>query len=144
MRGLGSNPCQHVERFKETPRERYLPSAELSRLGEEIDKMLVEGDLYPEAAAAIHLFLLIGARVSEVLNAHCEWVSLEKRPIMLPESKTGKKNLFLSVQAVKVLEWIKSASREPQSQYILPGRTKGKPLNNLLKNNGADYAFGRN
>ena len=40
MRDLGSNPCQHVERFKETPRERYLTSAELSRLGEEIEKML--------------------------------------------------------------------------------------------------------
>ena len=133
MRDLGSNPCQHVERFKETPRERYLSNAELSRVGEEIENMLHEGDLYAEAAAAIRLLLLTGARLNEVLQARWEWVSFENRLIMLPESKTGKKNLFLSFEAIKVLEWIRTVSREPQSPYILPGRSRGKPLNNLSK-----------
>lgn len=133
MRDLGSNPCQHVERFKETPRERYLTAIELSRLGEAIERMLDEGDLYAEAAAAIRLLLLTGARLNEVLKARWDWVSFEKRLIMLPESKTGKKNLFLSIEALKVLEWIRTVSRDPQSPYILPGRTPGKPLNNLSK-----------
>ena len=133
MRALGSNPCQHVERFKETPRERYLNSVELSRLGEAIEIAVAEDDLTVEAAAAIRLLLLTGARLNEILAARWEWVSIEKRLIMLPESKTGKKNLFLSTEAIKVLETIKIASRDPQSPYVLPGRTRGKPLNNLSK-----------
>ena len=133
MREMGSNPCKHVERFKERSRERYLTTAELSRLGQEIEKMLAAGEVYPEAAAAIRLLLLTGARLNEVLQARWAWVSFEKRTIMLPDSKTGKKDIFLSVEALKVLEWLKSHSRDPSSPYILPGRTPGKPLNNLSK-----------
>ena len=133
MRDMGSNPCKHVERFKERSRERYLTSAELGRLGEEIEKMLAAGEIYPEAAAAVRLLLLTGARLNEVLQARWAWVSFEKRTIMLPDSKTGKKDIFLSVKALKVLEWIKTHGRDPSSPFILPGRTTGKPLNNLSK-----------
>ena len=133
MRERGSNPCKHVERFKERSRERYLTSTELSRLGQEIEKMLAAGEVYPEAAAAIRLLLLTGARLNEVLQARWAWVSFEKRIIMLPDSKTGKKDIFLSVEALKVLDWIKTNGRDPSSPYILPGRTPGKPLNNLSK-----------
>jgi integrase len=133
MRERGSNPCKHVERFKERSRERYLTSTELSRLGQEIEKILATGEVYPEAAAAIRLLLLTGARLNEVLQARWAWVSFEKRTIMLPDSKTGKKDIFLSVEALKVLDWIKTNGRDPSSPYILPGRTPGKPLNNLSK-----------
>ena len=133
MREMGSNPCKHVERFKERSRERYLTSAELSRLGQEIEKMLDVGEVYPEAAAAIRLLLLTGARLNEVLQARWVWVSFEKRTIRLPDSKTGKKDIFLSIEALKVLDWIKAHGRDSSSPYILPGRTPGKPLNNLSK-----------
>jgi integrase len=133
MREFGSNPCKHVERFKELPRERYLTSDELGRLGETLEKMLANEELYPEAGAAIRLLLLTGARLNEILKARWEWVSFERRLIELPESKTGKKNLFLSLEALKVLQWIRAKGRDADSPFILPGRTRGKPLNNLYK-----------
>ena len=34
LRPDGSNPCRHVEKFKERKRERYLSAQELARLGE--------------------------------------------------------------------------------------------------------------
>jgi integrase len=52
---------------------------------------------------------------------------------MLPDSKTGKKDIFLSIEALKVLDWIKAHGRDSSGPFILPGRTLGKPLNNLSK-----------
>ena len=133
MRVQGSNPCRGVERYKEHSRERYLTAAELGRLGAAMEKMLDAALIYPEAVAAIRLLLLTGARRNEILTARWDWVARESRLIMLPDSKTGKKNIYLSNDAFNVLDWIKEINRDDASPYILPGKTKGKPLNNLSK-----------
>jgi integrase len=133
MRMQGTNPCKGIERYKEHSRERYLTAKELGRLGAAIEKMLNAGSIYPEAVAAIRLLLLTGARRSEILTARWDWVARESRLIMLPDSKTGKKNIYLSNDALKVLDWIKEVNGEGDSPYILPGKSKGKPLNNLSK-----------
>jgi integrase len=131
--GPGPNPCRHVERFKEEPRERYLNAGELVRLGTALDDLVSENDIWPEAAAAIRLLLLTGARLNEILTARWEWVDLERRVINLPDSKTGKRPVFLSEVALEVLGALKQDRRDPESPYLLPGRSKGKPLNNLSK-----------
>jgi len=131
--GPGPNPCRHVERFKEEPRERYLSADELVRLGTALDELISEESLWPEAAAAIRLLLLTGARLNEILTARWEWVDADRRTIELPDSKTGKKTIFLSTAAVQVLNELKRQQRDPESPFLLPGRSKGKPLNNLAK-----------
>src|SRR5829696_6736767 len=78
-RDSGTNPCQHVDRFKEQARDRYLNAAELMRLGQALDEMVVEDDLRPEVAAAIRLLLLTGARLNEVLTIRQEWIDLGRR-----------------------------------------------------------------
>ncbi|MDF2232396.1 tyrosine-type recombinase/integrase [Albimonas sp. CAU 1670] len=132
-RPAGDNPCRHVEKFKEEARERYLTAEELSRLGSALSSMVAEGDIWPEVAAAVRLLLLTGARLNEILTARWEWVNIERRVIELPDSKTGRKPLYLSAAALAELEALKAATRDTDSPFLLPGRTKGKPLNNLSK-----------
>lgn len=139
MREHGSNPCRHVERFKETPRERYLSHEEIRRLAMAIDDARQREEISSEAARAIQLLLLTGARLNELLTARWEWVSIDARVINLPTSKTGKKTLFLSQEAIKIIEHLDQSrakdqtSGAPQNPFLLPGRVKGKPLNNLSK-----------
>lgn len=132
-RAAGDNPCKHVEKFKEKARERYLTGEELSRLGAALNEMVESGELTREAATAVRLLLLTGARLNEILTARWEWVNMERFTIDLPDSKTGKKPIYMSAAAIALLEEQRGATRDPDSPFILPGRTRGKPLNNLSK-----------
>lgn len=132
-RAAGDNPCKHVEKFKEKARERYLTGEELSRLGAALNEMVESGELSREAATAVRLLLLTGARLNEILTARWEWVNMERFTIDLPDSKTGKKPIYLSAAAIALLDEQRDATRDPDSPFILPGRTRGKPLNNLSK-----------
>lgn len=132
-RDQGTNPCRYVERFREAARERYLSADEIARLGAAMAEMLTVGDIYPEAAAAVRLLLLTGARLNEVLTARWDWVDLERRVIDLPDSKTGKKPLYMSDAALAVVAELGAARRDLDNPYLLPGRRRGKPLNNLSK-----------
>jgi len=113
--------------------QRRGPRGRNETLGTALDELISEESLWPEAAAAIRLLLLTGARLNEILTARWEWVDADRRTIELPDSKTGKKTIFLSTAAVQVLNELKRQQRDPESPFLLPGRSKGKPLNNLAK-----------
>ena len=51
---------------------------------------------------AIRLIIYTGARRGEIENLHWEWVQLPR--IMLPDSKTGPKVLYLNSQAQALIE----------------------------------------
>jgi integrase len=132
MRPDHSNPCRHVEKYKERPRARYLNAEELGRLGEALRAGEERGEIDCYMAAAIRLLLLTGARVSEVLTARWEWIDWGRRVIELPDSKTGKKLLFLSDAAVAVLQHVKPEDTD-SDPFIIRGRLKGRALVNLAK-----------
>jgi hypothetical protein len=71
LRSDGTNPCQHVERYPERPRSRYLADDELRRLGVALEECGRDGSVSPEAISAIRLIALTGCRVSEILTV--EW-----------------------------------------------------------------------
>jgi integrase len=77
----------------------------------------------PHAAAAIRLLILTGARLSEVLTAKWEWVNWERGILSLPDSKTGKKTIYLSAAALAVLKDIPRVSGNP---YIITGEKRLK------------------
>ena len=95
----GSNPCRHVERFPQRPRERFLSADELARLGEALAAW--EGS--PFAVAAIKLLVFTGARLGEILGLEWDWVNMERGEARLPDSKTGAKTLHLPAPALEVL-----------------------------------------
>jgi len=132
------NPCQLQDKFKEQGRERFLTSDELSRLGETIRRAETDGIewtpdptkkvkhaprpenrktvIRAEAAAAIRLLILTGARLNEILNLEWRHVDLERGLLFLPDSKTGKKTIILNAPAVAVL-----MSLPRTSVYVMPG-----------------------
>ncbi len=124
----GINPTKFVERFQELGRERFLSSNEIIRIGKALFEAGPEISL--EAKAAIRLLLLTGARRNEILRTEWDWVDLQERVIRLPDSKTGKKLLYLSDVALGVIEGLK-LNRIAGNKWLLPGKVKNHPLYDL-------------
>jgi integrase len=123
---FAANPAKGIERNPETSRERFLTSEEIVRLGDALRLAETRGvpwtvdETQPNAkhiakknrrtvidahaAAAIRLLILTGARLSEILTARWGYVDWERGLLLLPDSKTGKKAIYLPAPALAVLE----------------------------------------
>ena len=127
LRTDGTNPCRHIEKYKEEKKGRYLTPEELSRLGAALSDMESaehEREL-PQAIAAIRLLIFTGARLSEILTLKWDYVDLENYEIALPDSKTGKKTIHLGEPAVEILE---NLPRHVGNPYVIPGLKAGEHL----------------
>jgi integrase len=130
LRPDGSNPCRHVEKFKEHKLERFLSETELARLAEtlvEAEQARIE---LPSVIAAIRLLLFTGARLSEILTVRWEHVNFEEHCLRLPDSKTGAKTIYLSPPALEVLNGLQ---RQDGNPYVIIGAKPGAHLINLRK-----------
>jgi integrase len=135
-----ANPAMGIERNAEKGRERFLRSEEIVRLGDalrlaetkgipwEVDekpnaKHIVKKNrrtvIDKHAAAAIRLLILTGARLSEILTARWDYVDWERGLLLLPDSKTGKKAIYLPAPALAVLEDLPRIKDNP---YIIAGQ----------------------
>lgn len=130
VRSDGSNPCRHVEKFKEAKRERFLSADELARLSE----VLADGERttteLPSVIAAIRLLILTGCRLSEILTLQWQHVDFEGACLRLPDSKTGAKIVHLNAPALAVLS---AVEREENSPWVIRGGKPGYHLVNLEK-----------
>jgi integrase len=149
----GYNPARGVEKFPESGRERFLTRGELSRLGDALRQAETAGLPYavdetkpgakhaadpskrrtkldPFAVAAIRLLIFTGARLREILHAKWEHVDFERGVIQLPDSKTGKKTIYLSAAALEILAGL---PRLAGNSYVFPGGVEGKPRADLKK-----------
>ncbi len=130
LRDLHSNPCRHIDKFKENKRERFLSETELARLAE----VLVEAERtrteMPSAIAAIRLLLFTGARLSEILTLRWDHVDIEGQCLRLPDSKTGAKIIYLPPAALEVLAGLE---RHKDNPYVIVGAKPGTHLVNLQK-----------
>lgn len=138
----GYNPTRDIDRFAESKRERFLTVSELDRLGAAIReaetvgvpwevnkdrpsaKHLPKADkrhtpISSEAAAAIRLLLFTGARLREILHLKWEYVDFERAALFLPDSKTGKKTIYLNAPALSVLKAISKVGT-----YVFPGEPR--------------------
>lgn len=118
----GSNPCRHIERYPERKMERYLSIEELQRLGAVLAEAERTDTVSAPAIAAIRLLVFTGARVSEILTARWSQVDFKRDCLKLPDSKTGKKEIYLNAPALDVLAAIK---RRPKNPYLIVGTGKG-------------------
>lgn len=129
LRPDGTNPCRHIERYRERKIERFLSAGELIQLG----AALAEGERAqtesPAAIAAIRLLILTGCRLSEILTLRWEHVDFERRAFLLPDSKTGEKTIPLNAPALQVLDRIK----QHDSPWVIRGRHGQAHLVNLTK-----------
>ena len=130
LRPGGTNPCRHVDKYKENKRERFLSEAELARLGDALAKGENEGTETPHAVAAIRLLIFTGARLGKILSLEWAHVDFEKAMLLLPDSKTGKKIVYLSAPALEVLANLPRIEGNP---HVICGHNEGAALINLQK-----------
>jgi integrase len=122
----GSNPCRHVEKYRQRRRERFLSADELGRLGD----VLAAYDSSPYYGAAIKLLVFTGARLGEILGLQWQWIDFERGEARLPDSKTGAKTLHLPPPALAVLAELPRVEGNP---YVIVGGVQGAALVNLEK-----------
>jgi integrase len=130
LRPNSSNPCRHIEKFRERKHERFLTEAEFERLGRALAAAEREMLTTPWIIAAIRLLILTGARLSEIRTLRWAEVDVERRMLRLGDSKTGKKTIHLSDAALEVLA---SIPRLPDNPYVICGERPGTHLVNLQK-----------
>ena len=133
----GGNPCQYIEKFRESKRERYLSTEELQQLAAAFEaaergplpsSKTLRRRLPPHAIAAIRLLLLTGARRDEIRTLRWQHVSLERRILLLPDSKTGQKTILLSESATDLIRAIPKLAGNP---FVFPGGKPGAPIHDL-------------
>jgi integrase len=146
-----ANPARFVEKNPEQRRERFLTTEELGRLGDALREGETVGiewqidetkpnakhvpkmrrtKLDPHAAAALRLLILTGARLREILHARWEWVDFERGMMHLPDSKTGRKPVYLSAAALQILA---DLPRVKGNLHLFPGEKEGEPRADLKK-----------
>lgn len=123
---VSENPAEGIEKFHEVKRKRFVSEAEFPALAQAID---TEPNIY--IRAVLWLYLLSGARKSELLEARWDQVDWERRVFNLPETKSGEAQIIsLSKPAIAILQATPKMEGNP---YIFPGKKKGKHLVNISK-----------
>lgn len=125
LRPDGSNPCRHVERYREEKRERFLSAAELQRLGAALAEAERDGSEHPSAVIALRLLALTGLRMREVLTLRWDAVDFEKGRLYLADTKTGKRTVPVGGAALQALA---EAPRAEGNHYVCPGDKEGHHL----------------
>lgn len=129
-RGEHTNPCRFVKKYKEEPRHRYLSTDEQKRLGEALTEAEIKGVASPYAVNAIRLLSLTGARLREITHLKWAYVNFERGTLDLPDSKTGRKTIYLNAAAKDILA---SIVRQADNPFVICGDVEGRPLINLQK-----------
>ncbi len=148
---LDNNPRLGVKTFKDRSMDRFLSDAEMEQLGQ----ALVEAETiglpwkFNDGAAAKHrpteietmrekmsshvtgairLLILTGCRLREILHLKWSEVDFERHLLNLPDSKTGRKTVYLSRGAVDVLEALPRIGT-----YVVLGRNPDKPRSDIKR-----------
>ena len=106
----GTNPCAGIRRYRRQGRQRFLSTAEVSRLGEVLARHEVDR---PQATAIIRLLLLTGCRKGEIVTL--KWRYYREGKLFLPDSKTGPRTVWLSSAAREILDGLPR-----RSSWIFP------------------------
>ena len=110
-----TNPARGIDRFKEQKRDRWLTPEELPHLAAAIND-----EPNDSARAGLWLYLLTGARKSELLKARWDDIDEARATLRLADTKAGRTHYIpLSAPALALLREI---PRQPGNPYILPGR----------------------
>ncbi len=138
----------YVTRFKEKARTRYLSDAEIARLGETLALAETDGLPYrtepnskharkpenqrsrisPYAIGAIRLLLLTGCRLGEILSLKWNAVDFEQALLVLEDSKTGSRPVWLNAAALAVLE---DLSQIRVGDFVIVGESADAPRRDL-------------
>lgn len=127
-RTAGSNPCRHIDLFKDNKRNRYLDKDELSHLWVTLEKAYEDGTAGLYAINAYRLLILTGCRLGEIQTL--KWSYIRGSSVEFPDSKTGYKRIPLNSAALEILN---NTPRKPNNEYVICGEKEGSHIVNLQK-----------
>jgi integrase len=120
------NPARDIDKFREVKRDRWVTPEELPRLAQAINEEPNES-----ARFALWLYLLTGARKTELLTARWEHIDWARAELKLPDTKAGRVHyLPLSAPALALLREVPRVEGNP---FVLPGKLAGAHLVNISK-----------
>lgn len=129
LRPDGSNPCRHVDRYREKRRERFLSASEMESLGQTLNDDEKARRESQSAIDAVRLLIFTGCRRDEILRLRWEHVDLDSGRLLLPDSKTGAKTVTLAAPALELLGKIRERTK---GDWVIPApRKKGERLTDL-------------
>jgi len=120
------NPAKHIEKFPETKRDRWITREELPRVAAAIDQ---EASEY--VRAAFWLYLLTGARKSEVLTMRWSDLDLTRNEWRLPTTKAGRTHYI--PLSDPVVDRLNKLQRQEGNPYVICGHKAGSHLVNISK-----------
>lgn len=111
---LPSNPARGIRRNPQRPKTRFLTRSEIRRLHSALDEHRGRGSGVQQADI-IRLLLLTGCRKGELI--HLRWSEVHDARLVLIDSKTGPRVVFLSADAQAIID------RQPRvGAYVFPSR----------------------
>ena len=113
----GTNPCRHVPMSPAGKSTHLISDDDMGKLFRQLDKIEVEGLENYVIPLAIRLQFEFAARRSEIVTLEWEWVDLENRRVVWPDSKTGGMSKPMSEEAYRLLS---TAPRQEGNPYVLP------------------------
>lgn len=102
------NPAHGVKKPKVRKMERFLSGTGIEALGKAIRDYEDNGG-NPYIAAAIRLLLFTGCRKGELFSLKWQAVDIDRASIILADSKTGRKPIYLNQPAVNIFKSIPRA-----------------------------------
>ena len=124
------NPVKGVKGFKENKKQRFLGSEEIAKLGLVLREVEQSKEENSYSIAALRLLIFTGCRKMEILTLKWEYVDFERQLLLLPDSKTGARAVYLSAPALQVLSSLKRKEKNP---YVICGDKEGQHLVGLPK-----------
>lgn len=113
----GTNPCRHVPMFPAGKSTHLINDEDMGKLFRQLDKIETEGLENYVISLAIRLQFEFAARRSEIVTLEWEWVDLENRRVVWPDSKTGGMSKPMSEEAYRLLS---TAPRQEGNPYVVP------------------------
>ncbi|HEN3456146.1 TPA: tyrosine-type recombinase/integrase [Yersinia enterocolitica] len=113
----GTNPCRHVPMFPAGKSTHLISDEEMGGLFRRLDKIESEGLENYVIPLGIRLQFEFAGRRSEIIALEWNWVDLQNRRVVWPDSKTGGMSKPMSEEAYRLLS---TAPRQEGSRYVLP------------------------
>jgi integrase len=123
------NPCSNITKFKTQAKERFLSENEINKLVDTLDQFEEASLASKNAITIVRLLMMTGCRKNEITRLRWDELFLDEGVLKLKDSKTGKKEVILSDDAIKIL----SAAPINNSDYIFPGKDGISPIQGLQK-----------
>ncbi|MFM0718893.1 site-specific integrase [Paraburkholderia strydomiana] len=125
-RSDGTNPCRHVPMFPAGKSTHLISDEDMGKLFGQLDHIEAERLENYVIPLAIRLQFEFAGRRSEIVSLEWDWVDLENRRVVWPDSKTGGMSKPMSEEAYRLLS---TAPRQEGNPYVLPSpRRRGQHL----------------